>query len=303
MKSKRFAYFAWFVVIFNILVILWGAYVRASGSGDGCGDHWPLCHQEIIPSTGKQSTTIEFFHRMTSGLALVFVVAQLIGAHRIYPKGHIVRAGARWSFIFIIIESLVGAGLVLFRLVGTDQSIYRVFAMVAHQINTLLLLATLVLTAWWASGGPRIQTQNQGKVLTLAIIMLVGMGLLGISGAITALADTLFPSRTLIEGLLEDFKDTAHITVQMRWLHPVIAITFWLFVIWASRQLAKLRNDATTDQLATILPRAMFIQLGVGTINLGLLTPIWLQIVHLLVADTVWIIMVLLVASALRKNE
>ncbi len=303
MKLRRFAAFAWFVVVFNILVILWGAYVRASGSGDGCGDNWPLCHQQVIPQTGRQATAVEFFHRVTSGMALIFVIVQLVGSWRIYPKGHIVRSGARGSFIFIIIESLVGAGLVLFRLVGTDQSVYRVFAIVAHQINTLLLLGTLVLTAWWASGGAAIRWRKQGNVLGLALMMLIGMGLLGVSGAITALADTLFPSRTLLEGLLEDLNDTAHITVQMRWIHPVVAIVFWAFVSWAARQLAKMRNDAATDQLATLLPLVMFLQLGLGALNLALLTPIWLQIVHLLVADTVWVLMVLLVASALRETK
>jgi heme A synthase len=301
--NARFTTFAWFVIVFNILVILWGAFVRASGSGDGCGDNWPLCNQQVIPTPQRTATLIEFFHRTTSGLALLLVVAQLIYSFRAFPKGHLARTGAKLSFLFIIVESLLGAGLVLFRLVGTDQSIYRVFAMVTHQINTLLLLGSMTLTVFWSKYNTPIDFRSHQTATIVSIIMLVGMALLGITGATTALADTLFPSRTLIEGLLEDLNDSAHITVQMRWLHPVIALAFWLFITFACNQLKKLKDDENTAFYANTLPYLMLGQLALGTLNLALLTPIWLQIVHLLMADSVWIIMVLLIAHALRKEE
>ena len=55
--------FAWFTVFYNVLVILWGALVRASGSGAGCGNHWPLCNGQVIPVSPGWHTVIEFTHR------------------------------------------------------------------------------------------------------------------------------------------------------------------------------------------------------------------------------------------------
>jgi len=60
MKLQPFAKAAWGVLAYSILVILWGAYVRISFSGDGCGDHWPLCHGEVIPTAPSVKTLIEF---------------------------------------------------------------------------------------------------------------------------------------------------------------------------------------------------------------------------------------------------
>ncbi|HET9221390.1 MAG TPA: COX15/CtaA family protein, partial [Roseiflexaceae bacterium] len=128
MKLNRFALFAWAVLGYNLLVILWGAYVRATGSGAGCGDHWPLCNGEVIPRSPGAEMLVEFTHRASSGIALLLVVGLLVWAMRAYPKGHSVRQGAKLSMLLIIVEALVGAGLVLFKLVAGDDSLYRVVA-------------------------------------------------------------------------------------------------------------------------------------------------------------------------------
>ena len=126
---SRFTKYAWFVLIYNIFVILWGAYVRATGSGAGCGSHWPTCNGEIIPRADEVETLIEFTHRLTSGLAFLLVLGMLIWALRAYPKGHRVRKASGAAMIFIISESLVGAGLVLFEWVAGNISASRVIVM------------------------------------------------------------------------------------------------------------------------------------------------------------------------------
>ena len=150
---NRYAAFAWGTLLLNIFVILWGAFVRATGSGAGCGSHWPSCNGEVIPWSAQTETLIEFTHRITSGLALIAVVILLVWAMRSYPKGHVVRLGAKLSLGFLVLEALLGAGLVLFELVAYNDSGTRAVVGALHLVNTFLLLSVLTLTAWWASGG------------------------------------------------------------------------------------------------------------------------------------------------------
>ena len=162
MKLNRFAKYAWGVLAFNMFVILWGAFVRASGSGAGCGSHWPLCNGVVIPPLPQLETIIEFTHRITSGVSLLLVVGLLVWAFRAYPRGHSVRLGAVLSMIFIVTEALIGAVLVLFSWVAKNESTGRVISVALHQTNTFLLLALLTLTAWWASGGTPMRLKGQG---------------------------------------------------------------------------------------------------------------------------------------------
>ena len=164
MNTKRFAQYSWGVLAYNLLVILWGAFVRATGSGAGCGAHWPLCNGEVVPHTGRLATAIEFSHRLSSGLALILIVGLVVWAFRLYPRGHLVRRGASVSAFFLLTEALLGAGLVLFEYVAANVSVARAYWMAGHLINTFLLLAALTLTAWWASGGQAARWRNQGAV-------------------------------------------------------------------------------------------------------------------------------------------
>ncbi|HRO25313.1 MAG TPA: COX15/CtaA family protein, partial [Promineifilum sp.] len=165
-SQANFARYAWFVLTFLILVILWGAFVRATGSGAGCGSHWPLCNGVVVPREPRIETLIELTHRVTSALSGVLVLAMLFWAFRLFPKGHIVRKAAAWSTVFIITEGLVGAGLVLFEWVAHNQSVRRAISMAVHLVNTFLLLAAVALTAWWAGAGSdyRLRLRGHGRV-------------------------------------------------------------------------------------------------------------------------------------------
>jgi heme A synthase len=299
MKLSRFAAFAWGVLAYNLVVVLWGAFVRATGSGAGCGDHWPLCNGEIVPRAAEMQTIIEFTHRATSGLALLAVVAMLVWARRAYPVGHAVRFGAAASMALIVVEALLGAGLVLFQLVAENASAMRAFSMVAHLVNTFFLIAALSLTAWWASGGRRVRLRGQGTVGWTLGVMGAGMLLIGATGAIAALGDTLFPASSLSEGLRDSFSRDSHPLVRLRKLHPFVAVGLGVLVVAGGRAIARARPGRATGRLAEALIGLYLVQLGAGVVNVVLLAPVWLQLVHLLLADLVWIAFVLFAASAM----
>src|SRR3990172_3015404 len=147
-KMPKLAKYAWGVLAYNVAVILWGAYVRATGSGAGCGQHWPLCNGAVIPRSPEIETLVEFSHRMSSGAALLLVAGLVVWAFRAYQTGHAVRRGAAFSGGLIVVEALLGAGLVLLELVDQNASVDRAIAVSLHLVNTFLLLAALTLTAW-----------------------------------------------------------------------------------------------------------------------------------------------------------
>jgi heme A synthase len=302
MKQNRFAKYAWSVLAYNLLIILWGAYVRASGSGAGCGSHWPLCNGEVIPRAPQIETLVEFAHRASSGVSLLLVVGLFVWAFRAYPKGHIVRRGAALSVFFIITEALVGAGLVLFQLVAENASIGRAIGISVHLVNTFLLLAALTLTAWWSSGGAKLRLRGQGAVAPLLLLGCLSALLLGVSGAVTALGDTLFPSRSLAEGLSQDFSSTAHVLIRLRVFHPAIAIVTGVYLLLAAALANLLRPGRQTRFFARAIALLFVTQMAAGAINVLLLAPIPMQLVHLLLADALWIALVLLTAAALAVD-
>ena len=295
----RLARFAWGVLAYNLAVILWGAYVRASGSGAGCGAHWPLCNGEVIPRSPTVATLIEFSHRLTSGVALLAVAALLVWTWRARPRAHPARRGAVLSLILILTEAAVGAGLVLFELVADNATMARALFMAAHLVNTFFLVAALALTAWWLGGGPPVALSARPGAATVWALLGLGLVLSGMSGAVAALGDTLYPASSHAEGLSQTLSPTSHVLLRLRALHPLIAVTAGAAVMIAAPRLAA-PGDPTAQRLgrATLLLAAA--QLLGGLVNVLLLAPVWMQIVHLLVADLLWIAFVLLGAQALR---
>jgi len=303
MKLSKFALYSWSVLGYNILVILWGAFVRATGSGAGCGSHWPSCNGTIIPWSSSTATLIEFTHRLTSGLALILVIVLLVWAFRSYPAGHQVRFGAKLSLFFIIVEALVGAVLVLFELVAYDTSLTRAVVAAIHLANTFILLSVLTLTAWWATGGPPVSLKGPGKWGLILWAGYAGLLVLGASGAVTALGDTLFPARSLGEGLQQDLSPTAHLLVRLRLFHPLIAIGVGAYLIIVATIFNSVRPTPTSPIIAKSLAAIYLVQLGAGAVNVVLLAPIWLQLVHLLLADLVLIIWTLFMINAFSEHS
>ncbi len=300
-SQTRFARFAWGVVAYNVFVILWGAFVRASGSGAGCGSHWPLCNGTVIPRAEYMETLIEFGHRVTSGLDGLIVLGMVVWAFRAWPKRLIVRRAAAVSFIFILIEGLIGRQLVVSELVAYNDSAERASWIAIHLVNTFLLVAALTLTAWWAGGGERLRLRSAGALSWLLGVGFFGMLLIGASGAITALGDTLFPAESLQAGIAQDFSPTAHFLIRLRVWHPLLAVAVGVYTVAAGRVVSKLRPGPMTKRLFRALTALFALQMVVGVVNVWLLAPVWMQLVHLLLADLVWIAFVLLAAAGLGQ--
>lgn len=299
-SQDAFRRYSWGVVVANLGVILWGAFVRASGSGAGCGSHWPDCNGDIVHRPESVETMIELTHRLTSGVALLLVVAQLVWALRIFARPHPARRAAIASMIFMLTEAAVGAGIVLLELVGENASAARAGWIALHLVNTFLLVAALVLTAHHAHPVVR-SADSGGGVGWLVGSSLVALLVTGVAGAITALGDTLFPVGTPFSGstLAEGASSTAHFLVRLRVVHPVIATATFVWLAMASALLATLRPDPRVRRAGVALVAVMTLQMIVGLVNVALLAPIPLQLVHLLLADLAWIALVLLGASAL----
>ena len=301
MKLTRFAKYAWFVVAYNLLVIVWGAYVRASKSGDGCGSHWPLCNGEVIPLAPTVKTIVEYSHRLSSGLALLLTVGLLIWAFRAFARRDPVRKFAVAAMVFMLLEAAVGAGLVLFEMVAENKSMGRALWMSAHLINTFLLIAMLTLVAWTASTTQRLHLRGQGGVNSLFLAAIIGTLILGVSGAVAALGGTLFPVTSLAEGLKQDLSPTAHILIRLRFFHPFIAGGVGAFLIFTALAAKAWRTNEGTKWFAAALIGLVFAQMGAGLVNLLLHAPIWLQLVHLLLSDFLWLALVLLAFNALAE--
>lgn len=303
-KLSKIAKFAWGVLAYNVAVVLWGAYVRASGSGAGCGRHWPLCNGEIVPQASSTKLVVELTHRVTSGLALVSVVVLLVAAFRSLPKGHRARKSATYATAFMFGEALLGAGLVLFELVAHDASLKRALSMMLHLGNTFLLLGALALTAWWTSTSPGTEREPSAKPVLVKSIVTVALGsvlLLGASGAVAALGDTLFPARSLSEGFAQDFSPLAHVFLKLRMLHPMIALTAGVVVLAAAAIVRAQSGSERARSLSYMLTMCFVTQFVAGIVNLSLLAPVAMQLVHLLLADVTWIALVLMASESLQS--
>jgi heme A synthase len=246
-------------------------------------------------------TLIEFAHRISSGLALLLVVVMAVWAYRVYAKGHPVRLGVKLSMFFMLTEALVGAGLVLFELVAEDTSIARAWVIAVHLINTFLLLAALALTAWWASGGRPVQFKGQSGLGWALGLAFLAMLLLGASGAITALGDTLFPASSLAEGWQQKFSPTAHFLVRLRLWHPLIAIAAGAYTIVIIGVINTRQPNPLARRIGRIFTVLYFVQLASGALNVVLLAPIWMQLWHLLLSDLLWLMLVLFAARAFAQ--
>ena len=302
MVPTKLARFAWFVLAWNVGVILWGAYVRATGSGAGCGAHWPLCNGEVVPRAPDTAMLIEFSHRVTSGLALVLVFVLSAWIWRTMAAGHPARRAGAASAVFIVVEALLGAGLVLFRLVAQDESLARAMVMPLHLANTMVLLLCLTLTAHFLSGGAPVAVSGRTRTFGILVALLALMIGVGKTGAIAALGDTLYPAASFLDGLKADLAPTSTLLLRLRILHPALGVAVGAMLVFGAAAIPL----GAGDRRGRLARRAVAVLAGVqvvlGFVNVWLLAPVWMQITHLLVADLLWIALVVLTASALARR-
>src|SRR5467141_3820357 len=284
--------FAWFTLAYNVAVIVWGAYVRATGSGAGCGSHWPLCNGEFLPATTQTQTVIEFAHRVTSGLSLVLVTILLIWCWRRTAKGDRPRHSAVAAAVLLFNEAFLGALLVLVDHVGgLDRSATHALFLCLHFGNTLLLLAALALTAKWLSNRDgRLGVVPKPFQMTAMGLGLVSVMAIGMTGSLATLGDTMFPADSLRRAVVQDFSSSSHILLRLRVLHSVAAVIGSIYVLWLLQAFWRKQERFGWVPLLTITLTG---QIALGAMNVILLAPIWLQMTHLLVAEILWILLVL----------
>ena len=292
-RDSRFTLAAWLFLGYLIAVILFGAWVRISHSGDGCGSNWPTCHGEVVPTAPTTATLIEFTHRVSSGFCGVFGIALLAWSWTRFRWGRVTRAVAL-TLLFVVFEGAIGAGLVLAELVADDDSIARAVVIALHLTNTLALTAFASLAAWWSGLGsppPFLDRRRLAFAAALALVVVTAM-----SGAVTALGDTLFPRDVtvgagLFAEIRQDLSAGNHFLVRLRVLHPGLAIVAAGYLIWL------LESESETNRWARSGMYLVAVEVALGFFNIGLSAPGWLQILHLLAAQALWVTLILACAS------
>lgn len=297
LPSPALRNFAWAVLAYFIAVILWGAVVRATGAGAGCGNHWPLCNGTVLQHSATANTLIEFTHRITSGISFFSAVGLLIWTFAATMRGHLARAASVAVVAFTLIEAILGALLVKLGLTAQSQSPLRPWYLALHLTNTLLLLAALTLTAHMLSRKHGYLRNSIRLVAPLgAIAGIVLVLIVGVTGSLAALGDTLFPATSLGSALSQDFSSTSGWLVRWRWTHPTIAFLASVFLIWILVRAARRSAPWDNRSLSAAILILLALQYVLGVLDVVLLAPVWLQTIHLLGADVLWSALVVLTA-------
>jgi heme a synthase len=293
----------------NMVVILQGAFVRATGSGAGCGRHWPLCNGEVIPLAGGVHTAIEFTHRLLSLVVLILGVWLMRRVWRAHRENRGLYRFTQLATFFLFVEAGLGALTVLWGLTGDNLSVGRGLMVSTHLVNSMLLVGALAGVALYARRDPPafpLRLRGQGTLGTVLAIGLVGMLVLMFSGGIAAMGNTMFPSASLAEGLAADFNPDSHPLVRLRILHPIIGITVGIYLFLSLGTAWWIKPAPEGRTWAQVLLVVYLIQLVVGTVNLAMLAPITLQLLHLGLAVVSFYLLtsltVLLLASQVRRT-
>lgn len=304
-----FKRYALFVLIYNLLVILWGVFLRASKSGDGCGQYWLTCHGEVIPSAPEFKTVIEFTHRISTAIDGLLMLFLLIWAVRIWMRLRNTQArqilfATVGSVFFVLTEAAVGAGLVLTGNTAEAITDTRAYWAIGHLINTFILLTFLTLNVWFASAERKLSFLSERKAIALIAIGVIGLLLVGSSGALAALSNMLFPSESIAEGLAKDLSAASHIILRLRISHPLLSVFVSVYMLFLAGWLARLRpGNGPVAYWSKVLSVLILVQVAFGAATLLMLGPIVMQLGHLLVADAVWIVFVLMSANYFDKSD
>ena len=282
MINAKLRKFTGALVGYCIIIILWGAWVRISGSGDGCGKHWPLCNGTLYPSTSwyvTVQTWIEYAHRIKSGLFLVLILFLFFA---VWKKTPLLRWHAAACLFFTITEALLGALLVLGGYVDQDQSVGRAVVIAFHLGNTLLLLGSLTLLWSALTDSHSVMIHKVPPKIIKAFFLIF---IIAVTGAWAALSTTLFPTSDLLEGLQADFSSTSHFLIRIRVIHPLIAILSG-YCLWS------VLNFRSNFVSALLLVQILF-----GTTTLLFHSPTWMKIMHLAIAQILWVCIVKTLAN------
>ena len=264
----------------SILSILAGAIVRATGSGDGCGASWPTCNGRVIPSLETSSEIIEFSHRSISGVLLIVTLLLFIKSKD--PDTPLLHKKIiNYLTFFVLLEAAIGAVIVIYEWVGLNSSLPRIIAVPLHLVNTFALLGFYTLIFYLLRESENKLSNFFDKRIKIAFVLFF---LTGATGSITALADVLFPSASFVEGFIEDFDSTSEVLTRLRILHPFVSTILSIFLFSESNRFKKeFAIDTSTIKVLVIVG----VILGVLNVVSNIILP--LSILHLLLADLLWI--------------
>jgi len=278
---------AWISLVANVVVILQGAIVRITGSGAGCGSHWPTCNGEIVPLQPTLEAGIEFSHRLLSFAVLVIGAWLLVRALRTRRERPGLATFAGLAMAFLVIEALIGAATVLLGLTGDNTSVARGVWVAGHLVNSLVLIGMLSATVVYARrDAPNypLRIGRQGALAAVLGVALLAALVLSFTGGIAAMGNTIFPSESLAAGIRADFDPNSHPLIRLRILHPLIAIAVGTYLFIGLGLSWWLKPVPEARRTAQVLLGVYLAQLVVGVFNLALLGPFVLQLLHLLMA-------------------
>ena len=290
MKVKSYVKLGLFLSIVSILA---GAFVRATGSGDGCGATWPTCKGRIIPALSDTSELIEFSHRSVSGVLLIVTVIIFLKSRK-FQKDSLVRTVTNYLTFFVIFEALIGAVIVIFEWVGLNSSLPRIIAVPIHLVNTFGLLGCYaILYKILDKNIEEINSMFNKNFIFISSLFLLS----GATGSIAALADVLFPSASFIEGFLADFDRTSEVLTRLRILHPIVSSTLSLVLYFYSIRINK-KYNIRVKPLQTLI----FVAVLLGFLNVlsNIILP--LSILHLAIADFLWISYIYVSIDLVKNN-
>jgi cytochrome c oxidase assembly protein subunit 15 len=303
-RTTRHLYtISWGVVAYTVLIILWGAWVRLSGSGDGCGDHWPLCNGEVLPTERITKTWIEYSHRISTAVYGIVVLFQIWWTRKFFKPKHPARFWAIATLLFTITEALIGRQLVKSGLVNESTDISRLFVMPLHLINTSLLLFSGVMTAESIEHGDTQRRPLSSDEKRLGSLYIIGLSIVLTTGAIAALGSHLMPSESLLHGLTHDLAPDSHPAVKLRILHPLLALVIPVGLILFAQIAVRERAASSQGMWYRRFALTTGIAVAIGLATLSLLAPVWLKLTHLLMTNILVIVFSLCVFHTLRPVE
>lgn len=282
----RFRRFTVFFLAYTVGVILWGAWVRVSLSGDGCGESWPLCQGSLVPPDLETKTYVELAHRITSALTGFFAIAAVVWSRRLAPPGSLLRRSAMASLLFVVFEGLVGAAQVKLGYVAENPSEARGYWAALHLANTFFMLFSMTWLVR-AAAGVKAPARLFPKDARLDWLGLGALVIVAAMGAVTALGDTVFPASSFAEGLAQELAHDAHLFVRLRVVHPVLAIATSVFLV--ARHVPRALGDEPGRGWDGLLVAVVLGQVVLGIVSVLLAAPAALQIAHLLLADVLFI--------------
>ncbi|MEQ1935709.1 MAG: heme o synthase, partial [Fimbriimonadaceae bacterium] len=280
---------------------------RLSFSGDGCGSHWPSCNGQLLPSLTNAKEMIEYSHRITSAIdgLLILVLAGIVFFRRKLVPGALIASLV--ALAFVIAEVIIGRGLVTFGWVAYDKSSERAVVLAVHLANTFILVGALALCAAWLSGMPRPRWKGQGAVGWALGFGVAGLLILGVSGAITSLGDKLFPVGSTDEAIRGALDGSSHFLVRLRILHPLIAVSVGVYLVLITGLLTHLRKSSLVSEMSKWVAGLFAVQILLGLANKFMLAPTSLSLIHLFVADAIWVAFIVwgfaCVAEGVEKAE